>query len=256
MKKMNAAALAAATVGFVGAAASADSVSFDFTGPVPTAASQTAGSWYTDRYAPGEFDSHNFNGEQVLRHGIRADDSAANRPSNFSSPFYNTQGRKYDLGMTGQSVSLGIDLWVDGSWEGADRNAGLWATGTDTNGDISAYPIMAYREGGISTWDYINGGYTEVMSFSTGDFDNWVNMSFTLTPGTGIEYFINGISVGVFADPDTLKIENVILNGYNFGENYDIFWDNFTAMSTVIPLPGAAGMALAGMGMIGLRRRR
>jgi hypothetical protein len=255
MKMMHAVALAATAVGYVGASASASNVSFDFSGPVPLAASQTAGAWYTDRYAPGEFDSFTFNGEQVLRHGIRAADSAANRPSGFSSSFYDFQGRKYDLGMTGQSVSLGIDLWVDQSWEGAARNAGMWATGTNSDGDITAYPIMAYRQDGIFTWDYIDGGWNPAVLFSSGDFGNWVNMSFTLTPGTGMEYFVNGVSVGVFADPNTLTIENVILNGYNFGEDYDIYWDNFTA-SVVIPLPGAAGMALAGMGMIGLRRRR
>ncbi|MFG0291839.1 MAG: hypothetical protein ACF8MJ_01655 [Phycisphaerales bacterium JB050] len=250
MKTSIATAMIAATVGIVGSSASAQSVSFDFTGPVPLASSQTPGAWYVDRYAPGEFDSFDFGGEDVLRHGIRASDQQTNS-------FYNYQGRKYDLGMTGASVSVSIDLWVDGSWEGADRNAGIWATGRDSSGGISAYPIMAFRNDGISTYDYFGGAWESAVSFSSSDFGSWVNLAFTLVPGVGVEYFVNGVSVGVFADTDTMLIDNVILNGFNYGEDYDIYWDNFTAMaSTVIPLPGAAGMALAGLGMIGLRRRR
>ncbi len=254
MRRIFSAAIIAATVGMAGATASASSVNFDFSNPVPLAATQTAGAWYTDRYAPGEFDSFNFNGEQVLRHGIREADSQANRPSQFSSTFYNYQGRKYDLGYTGASVSLSIDLWVDASWENADRNAGIWATGTNADGNISAYPIMAYRANGISTFDYINGGWQPAVSFSSGDFGAWVNLSFTLTPGVGIEYFVNGTSIGTFADAATTTIDNVILNGYNFGESYDIYWDNFQAQ--VIPLPSGVLMGLAGLGIVAIRRRR
>ena len=89
-----------------------------FSAPVSTAATAAPGVWYTDRYAPAVFESYNFGGKMVLRHGVRVADSAANRPPAYSSTFYNTQGRKLDTNLSGATQSFSIDLWVDSTWAG------------------------------------------------------------------------------------------------------------------------------------------
>ena len=73
----------------------------DFASAVNLCATQASGCWYTDRYAPGVFATASFGGGSVLQHGVRVADSAANRPSGYSSAFYNTQGRKLDTNLTG-----------------------------------------------------------------------------------------------------------------------------------------------------------
>ena len=117
-----------------------------FSAPVATSATAAPGVWYTDRYAPAVFESYNFGGEMVLRHGVRVADSAANRPSAYSGPFYNTQGRKLDTNLAGSQQSMSIDLWLDAAMSGPDcRVAGLWATGMDSSNGIQSYPIVAFR---------------------------------------------------------------------------------------------------------------
>ena len=103
-----------------------------FSAPVAIAPTAAPGVWYTDRYAPAVFESYNFSGEMVLRHGVRVADSAANRPPAYSDVFYSTQGRKLDTNLAGSQQSMSIDLWLDSTMAGPDgRNAGLWATGVD-----------------------------------------------------------------------------------------------------------------------------
>lgn len=207
-----------------------------YPGDIALSTTQAPGYWYPDRYPPYGFgdDSSTFPGNDVIRHSINVADSAGNRPPAYSSTFYNTQGRKYDTSLTGSVQSMSIDLWVDSNWIGQDRNAGLWATGFDNSSptpQISAYPIIAFRNTAVTPgfykWDYINGGYTLAKAATASDYDQWHTLSFVLTVGTGIEYFVDGVSVGLFADADTVSLKNVILNAYNFGATYDVYWDNF-----------------------------
>src|ERR1700712_509629 len=101
---------------------------FTFDSPVSTSSSQAAGSWYTDRYAPSGFTAPvSFGGDNRLQETISSADGANSRPGSFTSSFYNTQGRKYDLdaGVT----SMSIDLYVDSSWASTGRRmAGFWGT--------------------------------------------------------------------------------------------------------------------------------
>ncbi len=76
--------------------------------------------------------------------------------------------------------------------------------------------------------------------------------------GTGTidgSWMVFGISMGVGSGWNGNfegAVDNLVIgfNGQEMSFNFE------TLQSTVIPLPGAAGMALAGMGLIGLRRRR
>src|SRR5262245_15368973 len=96
---------------------------FDNPGDVTLSPTQAPGVWYTDRYAPAGFASRQMAPDGrlgTLLQSISAADNNAGRPAAFSSNFYNTQGRKYDLaaGMT----SLGIQLYVPSVWNGLAQN--------------------------------------------------------------------------------------------------------------------------------------
>ncbi|MCE9635020.1 MAG: hypothetical protein K8T90_04875 [Planctomycetes bacterium] len=197
-----------------------------------------AGSWYIDRFPPALFDSYSYGGGTVLRHGLRIADGAANRNSSFSSSFYNTQGRKFDVGLTGAVQAVQIDLHLPANWGTEDRSAGLWATGFDVGGAVSAFPIIAFRHSGNSSlwggstvsaafygWDYNLGGYPVSVAATT--FDTTHRLSFVLTVGVGTSYFVDGVLVGSIADTSTVSLGNIIINATNFGdEDYDVYWDN------------------------------
>ena len=223
-------------------------VAMTFDSPVTLSNTQAPGAWYTDRYAPSIFETASFDGDNRLRQGVNAAEY-------HGGTFYDTQGRKYDTDLTGAVQSFSIDLYVD-DWGTAYRSAGLWATGEDSGGGVSAYPILAYRQtsdqaAGFYKWDYINGGYTFAAAANS---EAWNKLGFVLTQGTGIEYFVNDVSVGTLADADTVSLANVILNVGNFGQTYDVYWDNFSAQ--VVPAPGAALLAMLGLSIVGWIKRK
>jgi MYXO-CTERM domain-containing protein len=261
------AAFAALSLSAVGSAATVTNT-FDSAGDVTLSPTQSAGTWYTDRYAPSIFASGQTGGGRmgVLHHGLREADSAANRPGSFSSQFYDTQGRKYDLGLTGPVQRMAIDLYVDAS-SSDGVSAGIWGTGRNGANAISAYPILSYRQSatnafdsGFYFFDTLNtsgGGWIEVLTTGV-SAASWNSLEIVFTVGAGYEIFINGMSEFTYADTDTVSLENVILNGYNFGVDQDIYWDNFVASDdgTVIPLPTAGALGFFGVVALGARRRR
>jgi hypothetical protein len=104
---------------------------------------QAPGVWYTDRYAPAGFVSSLFDGDNRLEHSINAADGASSRPPAYSSAFYNTQGRKYDL--PASTTSMTIDLYVPAAWEFTGRRmAGFWGTAFNSVPAVSAYPIIEF----------------------------------------------------------------------------------------------------------------
>lgn len=207
-----------------------------------------ADTWYTDRSAPSEFVSEFFDGDNRLK--VSIDGEAQPTDS-----FYQTQGRKYDTNLTGSVQTFSIDLYVGSDWDTQTRYTGIWGTGFDATNTVSAYPILAFRnaEGdtsGFYTYDYVNDGWLNQTLVT--NFDEWYNLKFVLTVGTGVEYFVNGVSIGTFADADTISLGNVILNTKNYGEDYNVYYDNFTA--TAVPEP--ATLCLLGLGGLLLRKRR
>jgi len=130
----------------------------DFNSSITIGPTQAPNTWYTDRYAPAGFIA---SGGQLLE-TIISSDSATNRPVAFASTFYNTQGRKLDVGpgITGISV----DLHIDSSWSTLNqRIAGLWGTAFNNVNTLTSYPILeAYATGSaidIQGWN--NGSFVD-----------------------------------------------------------------------------------------------
>ena len=255
---MKKAAIIAAIIPLAGAGANASDVSFDFQSSLNLASSQTAGAWYTDRYAPAVFESAAFGAASdgwALRQGVRSEDAQANRAGGFGSDFYNYQGRKYDLGITPNPIaSVAIDLYVDSTWASGTR-AGVWTT--MSNGNLS-YPIIEYvvdgdnGDGNGATYTgfrYWQSGFGWTAAGVPAGTDAWSNLQITLDDNL-VKFFINGSMIASVDNLGADSIDNIILQAHNQGlaGEYDVYWDNLNA-ATIIPLPPAAW---AGLGMLGL----
>lgn len=233
-----------------------------FDTPPVLAAAKTPGAWYVDRYAPAAFESVVFDGGNRLRLGISSADSAANRPPAFSGTFYSTQGRKYDLD---EATFLAADLYVGTDWGTSDRRAGLWATAVDAGGTVTAYPIIDFITGtGFRVWT--GAGWQNIGYPSGFSYGKWYNLRMVLTPAS-VEYYIDSALVHTWDTSATgsAKFDNVILQGFNFGGTYDVYWDNVSPMGEeppVVSTPASSTwsvvlIAIAGVGLtLFVRRER
>jgi hypothetical protein len=208
--------------------------------------SEAPGSWYPDRYAPAGFTAGQTAAgrDGVLDEFISAADGDGNRPAPYNSGFYNFQGRKYDL--ASGTTYLAVDLYVPASWSGLTQQdpngnpasygslASLWATGVDASSNISSYAIIGFNNqagsgaGGFQVFDNTNG-WTNVPGFTGAD--QWYRISFGISAGQ-IDYFVNGQLV--YTDPGaagTTALGNAMLQGYNGGTDYHIYWDSLHNMA-------------------------
>jgi hypothetical protein len=192
-----------------------------------------------------------FDGDNRLKQSIDAADGANSRPSGYSSAFYNTQGRKYDLGSS--IANLQIDLFVPASWASTgNRMAGLWGTAFDNSAAVSAYPILEFTSDTATPrfrgWD--GTAWTD-MGLPTGfAYDQWYTLKISMLPGA-FRYDVGDLTLTTLAATGSVGIGNVILQGHNTatGVNYDIYWDNLQA--SPVPLPAAAWMGLTLLGGVG-----
>jgi len=215
---------------------------------------QTPGAWYVDRYAPAVFESAEFMGDQRLCHGVDVADNNLGRPGGFSSAFYDTQGRKYDVDMPIGST-IGIDLWVPAIAETNIRRAGMWATTYDLSDQISGFPILGFSsaneaEDALGTprfrafvqdtdLDANNGitpGWIDLHTLAPSDLDKWYRFEITLT-AAAYEFRIYDVATDVeiasLTDPTTfgsVRFGDYILQVKNFpdpiSETYTMYWDN------------------------------
>ncbi len=205
----------------------------NFSKPVVLSPTQAQGKWYTDRYAPAGFLSPvNFAGNARLKHSIAVSGAATNRPAAFSSSFYNTQGRKFDL--TSGTTYMEIELYVPLAWKTTGRRmAGFWGTAFDAFNNISAYPIIEFTsEAGPARFRGYNDGVWVDMGLPSGfSYNKWVRLSIELLSSGEFRYQVGNLQTTTTALSiyNSKRIGNTILQGHNTttGVNYDIYWDDF-----------------------------
>lgn len=224
--------------------------------------------WVTDRYAPAGFNSVAGN----LEITISDTDSAANRPSGYSSAFYNTQGRQRDGQVTGQWTLVG-DINVGSDVGGNNlRRADLWGrtgnVGTETG---AAYFILGYRN--FDPNDVFNPSAPNITSawrvWDEDTANGWVDLATPVTAGwhnvsihyTGaaIQYILDGNLVYTDNTINALspQFTTVFAQAYNFGAGgYTALFDN---IGVSVPDAGStSGLMMAGIGFLtifGLKRR-
>jgi hypothetical protein len=202
--------------------------------------------WIPNRYNPAGFESVIFDGDSRLGLTIDQADSVDNRPVEYSSTFYNIQGRQRPGGITGL-WRLSAQVYVSSAFNtttGRLVRAALWGhTGTtDSGGD---YMILGFTN--ASTTDPLNPAAANrafrfrVFDSNFGDyidlgvpvgfvFDAWHTLSGTST-GTTFEYRIDGVLVHTKATSAGFDLMSAMVQGYNFGEagSYSVYWDNVIA---------------------------
>jgi hypothetical protein len=157
------------------------------------------------------------------------------------------------------------ELYVSSSWETATTNVGMWGT-INTSVGVNRYPLFVFRHVGsdIGFYGFDYNGTTGSSSnyflvAPVTSFDTWYNLSMSYS-ATSLNYYINGNLVYQYSDPyisyyDT--IGSIILNSYNAGLSYDVYWDNVgTAPVSEPPCILLLTCSLVGLGALNLLRKR
>src|SRR6056297_767779 len=217
----------------------------------------TSAGWVVDRQAPEAWTT------DAGRLRIDIDETGD------TSGFYAYQGKKYQdadgaYWNAGTGSRLSYRFYIDPTWEhdGEAHESGVWPVLGDADGNISAYPILAYQDSDASdtgdarfrTYVYEadeNGDFEEGKWIDLGlpkklgidpDEGGWVDIEGQLQSvrdGAALKWRINNKLVAdergynVFS-PSTQYLE-FIINSINFGNDATYYYDDF-----VLTTPGAA----------------
>lgn len=181
-------------------------------------------NWQADRQFPsGGVTSVSAHGrDDVAEIGVVGDQRST------VSPFYYFEGIK-KVGEFGTAVQ--VDLFVPTEWEDAGTSplhVGFWSSDVDSAGDITAYPLVVFRNGdtveaGFYVYDTTSGDY--LASGVAVEYGAWNTLSIALDEATEtVAYAVNGQAAGSsYAGGDT--IGQVFLNHYNDGaSDYTAHW--------------------------------
>jgi hypothetical protein len=216
-------------------------------------------TWYPDRKAPAAYDSVTFDGDKRLHIGINgADWDSGNN-------FYNTQGRKRDTG-SGDGQSIQADLYIAPDWATGQRRSDLWATAVDSGGASSGFPVLGFLSG-TGFRAFTQSGW-QVIGYPTGfSYGRWYRLRIDITP-TEFRYYIDGNLVATDSQLNgTVGYSNMMLQAYNFGSSYDVYWDNASpgnptvVAPPVVSTPASSTWTLAltaglGIVLVGVAARR
>mgnify|MGYP006876394643 CR=1 FL=1 len=228
--------------------------------------SSSAG-WVVDRYNPNlgysrvSFTTASVGGDDRLCIELDGDGP--------TSGFYGYQGKKYQdadgaYWNAGTGSRLSYSFYIDPAWEDDDEahESGVWPVLGNAAGDISAYPILAYKDSDASdtgdaqfrTYVYEadeDGNFEEGKWIDIGipkklgidpDEGGWVDIEAQLQSfrdGAALKWRINNKLIAdergynVFF-PSTQYLE-FIINSVNFGNDATYYYDDFT-----LTTPGAA----------------
>jgi|GEM_PF-4585341 len=205
-----------------------------------------AGVWFTDRYAPAGFVSEVFGGDARLKHSISAADCETCRGGGFNFPFYNTQGRNFEL--PAGTTSMSIQMYVPTAWSTTGRRmAGVWSAARDGADAVSSFPIVEFSSNAEGSglprfrgWDNTTGTWID-MGLPTGfAYDQWHTVSIKLVGGNWV-YQVGDLSLTTSAGA-SVRLGTALLQGHNnaAGVSYDIYWDNLFASAAGVSLNSSA----------------
>ncbi|MFC7097429.1 hypothetical protein [Halobaculum marinum] len=234
--------------------------------------SATEPGWVLDRYNPNlsydpvEFSQESFDGDDRLCIDISEDGP--------TSGFYAYQGQKYQdadgsywFAERGAPV-LSYDFYIDPEWEtdGVPQETGVWPVLGDDDGDINAYPILAYQDSDASSTgeaqfrtyvyeldddgafvgaDWVNLGLPKKLGIDPEE-GGWVTVEARLHPisgknvdGTGaaLKWYVNNKLLYdarnynyTFEEQvyNSTQFLEIIINSPNFGVDQQYYYDNIT----------------------------
>jgi len=220
-----------------------------FDNPVLIGPTESTTVWGVDRYAPNAFESLTFGGDNRLH--VKIDDSDFQ-----GSGFYNTQGRKLDLG-NGQYTSISGDVYVSSDFDTNQRRTGIWGVAVDGSNAIVGYPILDVANDSSTAGQTTNGcvfryysqdtrqkpaddanataGFVELRQLTASDYNKWHHFEIRLTP-YAYEVYVDGSLV--YVDNcvyGAAKFDEMILNSKNYNQDYDVYWDNVSAQPSGNP---------------------
>lgn len=219
--------------------------------------------WTTDRYDPASFANIGpFQSRwDVLGIGIDSSGGVTARGPSFSSAFYNTQGRGYDVS-GGAGAVLTADLWVPSSWsDGANgsRRTDMWGV-MSAGASPTDYPIIGFTNYGgaarFRVWDEdtINGWVDLSDSVA---YDAWNTLQIVFT-GDSFVYSVNWVQAYTDSTVNgSTQLDRVLMQAYNFYDAslVDAVANDYTAAWSV-PEPATMTVLLTGLLGAGLARRR
>jgi len=203
-------------------------------------------AWVVDRYPPAGFASVNFDGDSCLSITIDQTGSTANRPAQFNSEFYATQGYQRPAGITGL-WTLSARVFVSSAFNtttGPLVCSELWGhTGTTPEG--GAYmtlgftnaspsdpfnPTAADRAFRFEAWDCNTLDWIDLGVPAGFVFDTWHTLSGAST-GNTFEFSIDGVLVRTIPTAAGDDLLTAFIEGYNFDQagSYSVYWDDLIA---------------------------